>query len=508
MRARLALGLLTLLAACAPREPAAPPEPAPPGRIAVDPRAGTTRVTLLYTSDEHGWVEAHAEKGRVRGGAPEALAQWVALEGHCPGPSPDGAESTPRPAACADPSTILLSGGDDFTGPAISTHFAGEPMARAMRRMGYVAAAFGNHELDFGRDGFVKDRGLAGATWLAANVRATDPRKDLGMPAFTLVQRRGATIAVVGLATESTLKVAMASRFEGLAIDPAEPALDRAIAAAWGEGPDAVVLVAHECPEVLAPIVERHPEWKLAFVGGGHCHTLESRRAGGVPVVSPGWRLDHYARVVLDVDRKRPMGDRVTSADVALVEVAHPEGTQVASDAPLAKEIGAWRARVDQELGQPIGTAPAALARTDPALGRFLAAPWREKVGADVAIINSGGIRQSLPAGPISRATILSILPFENAIMTVSVTAAELAAELANPESIAVGARLGPNGAVLDDAGKPIPPEKRLTVAITDFAYRGGSGYRWQKLDPKGKETGINWREPIEAWLVARRGHP
>src|SRR5690349_16817803 len=46
-------------------------------------------ITLLYTSDEHGWLAPLVEKGVAHGGAAEILSHWIAREGHCPGPLPD-----------------------------------------------------------------------------------------------------------------------------------------------------------------------------------------------------------------------------------------------------------------------------------------------------------------------------------------------------------------------------------------------------------------------------------
>ncbi len=43
---------------------------------------------------------------------------------------------------------------------------------------------------------------------------------------------------------------------------------------AWTAGADAVVLIAHECPDKLVPILERHRDWNLSFVGSGHCHKV------------------------------------------------------------------------------------------------------------------------------------------------------------------------------------------------------------------------------------------
>src|SRR5262245_60227984 len=98
----LALPLLAL-AACAPEPPVAQQEARRPEQI-----------TILFTTDEHGWLRPHNERGRMRGGAAEVLGMWVANEGHCPGP--------PGPS-CPNPSTLALSGGDNYTGPAISTYF-------------------------------------------------------------------------------------------------------------------------------------------------------------------------------------------------------------------------------------------------------------------------------------------------------------------------------------------------------------------------------------------------
>ena len=276
---------------------------------------------------------------------------------------------------------------------------------------------------------------------------------------------------------------------------------------ARGQGADAVVVVAHECPDRLEPVIARHPEWRLAFVGAGHCHVVDDRRVAGVPIVSPGWRLERYARVRIAVDRRRPAPDRVVSTEVAIVEVAHPAGAASPADAPLARDVDRYRVRVDAELGRPIGFAREAVSRGDPALARFLAGTWRASLGADVAVINTGGIRQGLPAGPITRATLLSILPFENQLVTCSITAAELAAELANGEAVAVGARLSA-GRIVDNAGRPIPPERRLTVATIDFLYLGGAGFGFQRLDPRGRDTGVGWRAPVVAWLEAHPSTP
>ncbi|HEX7842786.1 MAG TPA: hypothetical protein VF469_35175, partial [Kofleriaceae bacterium] len=228
-----------------------------PGATSSQAPAAPVEITILFTSDEHGWILPHTERDTEprRGGAAEVLAQWVAREGHCPGP--------PSPP-CPDPHTLALSGGDNYTGPAISSYFGGVPMADAMARMGYTASALGNHDFDFGRARFLEGRARSHIQYLAANLRPPARLPDATLPAFAIYERRGIKIGVVGLATDTTLQTAMASLFEGITFEADEPALVRATREAWAAGADAVVAIAHECPEVLAPIVERHPELHLA----------------------------------------------------------------------------------------------------------------------------------------------------------------------------------------------------------------------------------------------------
>ena len=75
-------------------------------------------ITVLYTNDEHGWMEG-LSPGR---GAANLYQLWEEEEGF----SQDG-------------SFLVLSGGDNFTGPAISTWTQGESMVEVMNAMSYEA---------------------------------------------------------------------------------------------------------------------------------------------------------------------------------------------------------------------------------------------------------------------------------------------------------------------------------------------------------------------------------
>jgi 2',3'-cyclic-nucleotide 2'-phosphodiesterase (5'-nucleotidase family) len=382
-------------------------------------------------------------------------------------------------------------------------------MAEAMARMGYVASAFGNHEFDFGRDAFLRNRSAGSFPYLAANLRVRGQGlAAMELPAFAIIERRGLRIGVVGLATEDTLLTAMASRFEGIEFEKEEKALARVIPEAWRSEPDALILIAHECPDKLEPILARHPEWDLSFIGGGHCHRKIDARVNGVPLVNPGWRLRSYARVRIEIDPRRPLRDRVVSTATDIVDVAHPEGAPPAPpDEPIAKAAAGWKERLDQALGEPIGYTEG-IDKDSPQLGQWIGEAWRDELRVDVAILNRGGIRQAVPSGPITKATVYSVLPFDNKLLVCTLKGRDLLQNITNKEAISVGISPATNGRFLLDGGDPLEEDRQYTVATVDFLYFGGDGFKFQAQDPSPRWTGMDWRAPVISWTRALSTSP
>ncbi|WP_437589836.1 bifunctional metallophosphatase/5'-nucleotidase [Sorangium sp. So ce1000] len=490
---------LLALAACDPRDAATA------ATVPATAERAPAAITLLYTTDEHGWLLSTTEKGLVLGGAAEMLATWASREGHCVGPAPGAPSSLPPSPACQDPSTLALSGGDNWTGPAISSYFMGAPMADAMARMGYAVSAFGNHEFDFGRGAFLQNRTRSRATYLAANLRVMDPGLSaFALPPFAVFERRGLRIGVVGLATARTREAAAASRFEGIDFEDEEAALSRAIPEAWRAGPDALVLVAHVCQDVIEPIVARHPAWRLSFVGAGHCHRKAELRVGGVPLVNPGWRLRSYARVSLEIDPRRPLQQRVVSTSAEVVDVSHPErAPAVPPDEALVEASAGWQRALDEALGEQIGYSSDGMERDSAEIQRWIAGAWREQLGVDIAILNKDGIRQAVPKGPITKATVFSVLPFDNKLVICSLTGSELLETLRNRDAVLVGLSPAGNDRYVLHDGRLLNEGRRYTVATIDFLYFGGDGFRFQAQDPSPRWTGLDWRAPVIAWTRA-----
>ena len=282
----------------------------------------------------------------------------------------------------------------------------------------------------------------------------------------------------------------------------------RAIPEAWAAGPDALVLIAHECPDTLLPILDRHPEWNLTFVGAGHCHRLITTRSGSTPVIAPGWRFERYIRVPLTLDLDKPAHQRARPVTPEVVPITHAEGDSKAPvDAPLATAIQGWKAKLDRALGEDLGYTATGLGKDSAEIARWIAGAHRAVLKTDVAIINTGGIRQALPKGVITASTVWSILPFDNKLLIVKLKGRDLITDLETSEAGFSGVERTAKGYRLE-GGKPLDPEATYSVATIDFLYYGGSSFQFLKQDPTPKETGLDWRAPLIAWMRQQKTTP
>ena len=218
----LALSFVGALAGC---EKSPPPQATPAPTAPTPPPPAPKTVTVLVTGSANGQLlPAITEGDKQTTGAAELLGWWESKEKHCAGPLKDGK------ATCPDATTLALTIGDAWNGPALSSFLYGESTSAIMGRMGFAASALGNHELDFGREQFQKNQQLGGFPYLAANLKVRDAALAKGweLPGFKVFERQGLKIGVVGLTSPKTVSTAMAGRADGLEVIPDEQALTEA----------------------------------------------------------------------------------------------------------------------------------------------------------------------------------------------------------------------------------------------------------------------------------------
>lgn len=433
------------------------------------------QITVLYTNDEHGWMAATDDSG----GAAGMLGLWRDEEGYT-----------------EDGPFLVLSGGDTWTGPAISSWFDGESMVEVMNAMGYDAAAIGNHEFDFGVDGLRARIDQAAFPFLSANIHdaVTGEPADFALP-YVIQEVGGVRVGIIGLSSLETPETTMPTHVSGLEFVPYKAALEVAVSQVRADGAEVILVVSHLCSYEMLALAPVAADLDIAMIGGGHCHESFNQTVDGVVLVEARSNLKAYARVDLFFDTG---SGTVTDTESKIVK--NVDGTP---DADLAGVVAKWQAEIDDALLHVIGYTDREIGRRTAAMFNLVTDAWLAAYPADIAMTNTGGFRQSLPAGEITLADVVGVLPFDNTLVDVEMTGAQVVAsyEHGRPAIAGMTAR---GGYKLSD-GTPIDRDATYHVLVNDFMYAGGDGFRFNEYDPDAYFTGIDWRQPVIDWIIEQK---
>lgn len=494
MRSRLLIATVVLGSVLACKKETPPPEPEVHGAAAVDASVPSKEVelTFLLTGAENGYLLPTPEADGGRGGAAEVLGRWLTDEGHC---------VEVDAGSCADSKTIALSTGDNANGQSISSYFKGTSTAEVMRVMGYAGSAFGNRELDWQREQFLANTKTGGFPYLAANLKPKDDQgKALGLEPFVMVQRKGVKVAIVGLAARKSTWTPMPGRMAGLDLVSDDAALSVAIPAARQQGAEVIAIVTDGCLHDFPELLEQHRDWAPAFVAGRDCEREYPETVGLTRLVYPGRHWNDYAKVSVRVDVLKPMQQRLVKVDSTVVAITSP----AKPDAAAAALIATRKKKLDDALGAPIGFTKTGLEQESAEMSAWLTTSLKERFKTDVALLNRKGVRQGLPAGPLTSATVWDLVPFENEIVTVKVTGEQLLAAAQNTEARFAGLRAKGEGFV-DGKGADLDPKKTYTLATTDYLYLGGDGFKLHEADKAPTQTKVSWQSALIEWTKGKR---
>ena len=457
LRRRVPPAALGAALACALALPALPAAAAPH-----DGRGRYVGVQLLSINDFHGYLEPPAgSSGRVvvdeagttvdAGGA-EYLATHVRR----------------LRQQRAQKHSVMLSTGDNVgASPLLSALFHDEPTIEFLNLLGTFASATGNHEYDEGIaelrrlqrggchpvDGCFDEDGFKGArfTYLSANVR--DERTGrLVMPAFAVKHlERGLDIGFIGMPLKETPSVVTAAGVAGLRFEDEVKATDRAVRRLKARGVRAIVLLLHQgdntetgarpndCRTLPGPAraIAETVDAEVDAVFTAHSHqqyncVVQDPRGRSRPVIQGA----SYGRLISEIDLTldRRTHDVVRSRTQALNHVVTRD---VPKDPRTTALIDKYRVLADPIANRAIGTTTAPVPNTaDPdgesPLGNLIAdaqlaatsAPGAG--GAQIAFMNPGGIRNSLDAGPVTYGEAFAVQPFNNYLVTLTLTGAQI----------------------------------------------------------------------------------
>jgi 5'-nucleotidase len=572
--------MFLFLSGCRTSPPQADAFPSPPGHPNDAVVEDAIRITVVATNDLHGWVSASATRlpngVETRQGGLATFAGYLEiLRAENPGgvllvDAGDLFQGTLAANLTEGEVVIDAYNHLGYAAAALGNHeFDYGPL-------GPAPIASGPGEDPFGA---LKAR-LKQARFPILAVNVYDAQSGarpewLTNDGTAIVELKDLKIGLVGLITPSTPNTTNPVNVSSIRFGSLVPETIAAARRLREKGVDLVIGLAHaggRCTRVGDPkdlsscdtetgeifeLLRELPPGVLDAVVAGHTHAELAHVVNEIPVVETRGLGRAFALLELWVDPKtrRVLPDRtVIGRNVAICAQVDAEaktcdprvlrdrksvqwvpatfrGRRVVADAALERILAPVLARVQEHQRRKLGLlVPSPMGRdydAESSLGDFLADSLRQMENADVALLNSGGLRADLPAGELEYGAFYEIIPFDNTVATISMTGEELRRLL----HVAYGSRKGvfqvsgvrvtlsrcPGQGRLRTLaladGRPIQPDKRYRVVMPDFLARGGDGLGTvlSSLAPGRIDLGVgrdlNFRDALVRWWQ-KRGVP
>ena len=393
-----------------------------------------------------------------------------------------------------------------------------------------VVGTAGNHEFDEGagellrllRGGTAKrgpflDRPWRGARFPYVSATVVDTKRGgTLLPPYVIKQLSGVRIGVIGAVLRSTPSMVIAGGVSQLRFLDEATAINRYVEQLKKQGIQTIVVTIHQGgaqapyegptrPDVagpsegIAPIVAKLDD-AVDVVVSGHAHSFTNalmNNEHGHPILvtqCPNAGIA-FASIELDIDKKT----RDVIRKVATIHATFADAGPGLTPAPdVAELVRRADERVAPLAARVVGEAPSAISQTpsatgESALGNLIADAQRAAVDAQIALMNQGGIRTSLDAGPVTWGELFAIQPFSNPVVVVDLTGAQVARVLEQQwddpsrahvlqvsglryrwdPKLPAGARV--HDVVVNDAA--LVPSAVYRVAVNSFLAGGGSGF-------------------------------
>jgi len=470
------------------------------------------RLRVVMTNDFHGRLEPDWPSwagGREVGGA-ATLASYFAHEraGFTGGP------------------VLLLDAGDIMQGTPISNLTRGQSTIEYYDAVHYDAAALGNHDYDWGQQVLRERMAQASYQWLSANtvVAGSDTTPSWIKPT-ALLDLDGVKVALIGLTTEETPGVTKPENVRGLQFLDGAATLDRYVPRLRRQA-DFVIALAHaggECEHEMENCRDEVIDWarrtreRPDLIVAGHTHQVVRTFENGIPIIEAGAYGTRYGVV----DLQRVSAD---SVDAWIRGTPNTFGDLVTPDGAVADLVARYAREIEPRVSQVVASAAEEIRRSggESALGRLIADAQRWATGVQIAIMNNGGIRSNIAAGPITWGELDQVHPFGNVLVTLTMTGAQVREALehavrgAQPAAQVSGLEAyydtssTPGARILTvklEDGTPLQTEARYTVAVNDFLAGGqGDGFDVFGRAASRQNTGITDLDALIDYLRSFSG--
>jgi len=404
-------------------------------------------------------------------------------------PDPDGiggaahlATVIKRERAAAHAS-LTLNAGDLVEGTPVSTAFEGVPDYEIANNLGIDVNCLGNHEFDYGWRKIREFMRIANFPTVSANtVDASGNR--LVNPAYVVRDVGGMRVAVVGALLEGLLNNTTSDRVGPYGAAPIVQTL-RPIVTRAKEQADMIVVLGHLEKAEGESILHNLPDVSVVVIGHDHRPWNEPVEIDGKFVIHAGGYGRQVGRMVLRYDTATR---RIVSHEWTGIAV---DDREYPADPTVEAQVDKWEARVAALVDVPIGRATREIPRKD--VKTLMERAMLDRVPADFAFTNRGGVRDALPAGELLARHAGNVMPFANSVVTLDIPGDQLA-ELKDP-----------SGGTDPVVTVPLDPKRIYRLDTTDFVA--------QSWADKGKvfprhDQGVLLRDVLIDWIKQRKVIP
>jgi 5'-nucleotidase / UDP-sugar diphosphatase len=390
---------------------------------------------------------------------------------------------------------LVALAGDTISPSLMSSMDKGAHIVDLINRTKIDVFTPGNHEFDFGEEVFRKRMSELQSTRLAANLRDSTGKPLPGFADARIFDIDGVKIGVFGLTEDESAK---RSNTGSLQLSPALATAALQARQLREDGADLVVAVTHS---------EWQDDLRLAKSGAidvvlsGHDHNLFVAYDGRAAIAETQADGAQVVAVDLAISVQDSGARKVTwTPKFRIIDTADAK-----PDPAVAARVAEYRASMAKDLDQIIGVTQtqldgrkASVRGQETAMGDFIADAMRAKTGADVALINGGGIRGDAvlePGTQLTRKMVVSALPFNNKLVTLELRGADLRTALegglwmlgkdAGRFPQISGARVvarrdavpGARLVSVEVGGAPLDDARLYKVATNDYLAGGKDGY-------------------------------
>lgn len=465
-------------------------------------------IVILYENDAHCGIDGYTKMAGLRDAISRADTAYVG-------------------AVCV---------GDFLQGNTTGAISKGQYIVDIMRYMDYHAITLGNHEFDYGVPRMVQLLEQVDAPVVCANLYEAGEPQPMFAP-YVIHQYGDKKVAFVGACTPETMILEGYSFYDTngiLLYDLKQKTfyqlIQQAVDEARKAGADYVVLISHvgETTQSMgfnSHLLVNHTRG-IDVVLDGHSHNIfENAKATNldgqeITVTQTGTQFANVGKLVItpegrfitqlmkgkDIPYENAKVTAITDSIRQMVKavtskvVAKSDYTLVVSD-----ENDQWIVRAEETNA-----------------GDLVADAYRYAMKADIGFENGGGIRNDIEAGDITYGDIIGMLPYDNTLRRISVTATQLKEMLTRCTSLVPvldgnfpqcsGLRFTVHSKshtvsdieILQEDGSyaPIDMQRTYSVALTNYNHEGGGFFDSFKKCPVLQESTLRYYEALSDYLT------